>query len=102
METVKAIPKELITKFIRQTCNEICTPKNLNLNYNINNNLNKLLIFTNDISESEKTYYEILKKCTEELGLFIENETNSDRKNWNRNITLFESIVETNLITLYW
>lgn len=101
-QVTKPIPKEIIDKFIKKICEDVARPSKLNTNYNNLHNIKKLIIFTNNITESENIHNLLMNKCCSELGPFIELETNIDRKEWNRSITLFESSIEKNNVSLFW
>jgi hypothetical protein len=101
-QLTRPIPKEIVDKFIKKICEDAAKPLNLNINYSNMNNVNKLIIFTNNITESEKIHNSLMNKCCLELGDFIEFETNIDRKEWNRSIALFESSIEKNSVSLFW
>lgn len=99
---VSPIPREIINKFIRSVCKNITVQLNLTLNYSNVDNVHKILIFTNNLAESEKVHDLLMNRCLVELGSFVEEETGIDREKWNRTLTLFESVVEQNNVTLFW
>ena len=102
IETISPIPKEIINKFIQTICKDVTSQMHLNFNYSNVDDIKKSLIFTNNIAESEKVHALLMNKCANELGPFIEKETGIDRNKWNRSITLFESVVEQNHVSLFW
>ena len=102
LKKILPIPKPLIDKFIKSICESATKETNLVSNYSSSEGVQKIIILTNNIVESEKIHTLLMSKCCFELGDFIEKETNTNRNQWNRSITLFESVVEQNNVSIFW
>lgn len=99
---INPIPKEILDQFIHQICTNIVTDLKLSLNSNNIDDIKTIIIFTNNIKESETVHKLLIEQCNYKLGQFIELKTGIDRKYWNRSISLFESKVEPGSVILSW
>ena len=98
---LKSISKEIITKFVKLVCERISNKSGYDLIETRMIGSKVLTIMIPETTNGEKVLSLINKTVAYEFGDFIEKETNESRKLYDRSITLFESTVDVNRITIY-
>ncbi len=102
-EALKPIPKDLLTKFFREGFAEICNVAKIDVSHiKMNDQTHVLNIFTTNRTQGEKIIEAMMHKVAYELGNFLEKETGEDRRTFYRSVTLFESSVEENQVSIRW
>lgn len=102
-EALKPIPKKLLTKFFKEGFTEICTVAKIDVSHiKMNDQTHLLNIFTTSKEQGERIIEAMMHKVAYELGSFLEKETGEDRKKFHRSVTLFESSVEQNQVSVRW
>lgn len=101
--SLKPLPKELITKFLKNSCKEIASTAGCEYNYMIlADNVNNITIFTNSEKTGLKIGEELNRRIAYNMAEFIETETGESATRYFRTVTLFESTVEDNRISIQW
>lgn len=98
---LKSISKEIITKFVKLVCERICNKSGYDLIETRMNNSKVITVMIPETTNGETVLSLINKTVAYEFGDFIEKEMKESRKLYDRNITLFESTVDVNRITIY-
>lgn len=99
-ETLKAIPHEVMNKFMKVMLNEITKQNNTTCSINktgVSSNVG--IVYTKD---SDKLLKEINIYTAQYLTSFIEDEVKESAKKYYRNLILFESVVTDETLQLHW
>lgn len=102
-KSLKPVPKEIITKFLKTGFEAIANKIGIDYNcMNMDNNIKLITIFTKDKKQGEFVLEAMSHKTAHTFGDFIEKETGVSKKKFYRTVTLFESTVDENRLTITW
>ncbi len=88
---LKAISKELKSKFIKQLCETVANKHNLKVAFGADAGINNFVIFANEAITADDILKIVNESVNAELRIFIETETGDNAKEYDRSIALFES-----------
>jgi hypothetical protein len=94
------IPKEIVTKFIIEMVANIC--KKMDCEHIYSKTENKMNVITIITTTGEQLIKLINKEISKSFSNFIEKETGKSATKFYRNLIMFESNVQNNMIQLVW
>lgn len=93
------IPKEIISKFIIHSANEVCKMNSLDLPFIKSSSVT---VITNNSEDGEKFIQQFNLFSNQNFSEFLEKETKKDRSEFNRNL-IMNTIENTNgIVTINW
>lgn len=93
-----SISNELKTKFLLYEIKKLCKKFKLEFNH-----IDRSIVVYIDSKKIGLKFEEVLnKQISQDLGNFLEKETEKDRKVFDRTITLYESSIDFNKFNMYW